>query len=388
MTPSITIGFLPRERYSIAAESLASLYAHTPMPFELIVVDAATPQRHLDQMTAVLADHDNWRVLSFDRPMLPAESKNRILAETSTDYVCLLENDVLFSDGWLEALLQACEDVPADVAAPIIREGRGTDGHFDHHLGRLVASRDHPGKYEVEPLQHAREHITSRERVDFVEQHCVLFRRSVFDHIGPYDAELNTRDEVDLSLALHHAGMVVVLEPRSIINYVAPTGPPEDDELEYYRMRWDLARATLSRERIRDRWNLVDTPGDLEFVRYRNRIPDLPRIRRVVSDLCSAGRRVMVLDDGDWFDTDVLRDLPALPFPDAGGHFGGFPASDDSAVAELRTVLSTGVTDVIVGWPAQWWFDHLPKFRSELEEWAQTVERDDRLIMFSVDAPQ
>ena len=113
--------------------------------------------------------------------------------------------------------------------------------------------------------------------------------------------------------------------------------------------------------------------------------PDRARVRR---DLCAAGHRVVVLDDGDWFGTDVLPGLPALPFPDVGGHFGGFPASDDDAVAELRRFCRDGVTDVVVGWPAQWWFEHLPKFSSELEEWAQTVERDERLIMFSVDAPQ
>ena len=37
--PRITIGFLPRERFVLAAESLTSLYEHTTVPFELVVVD-------------------------------------------------------------------------------------------------------------------------------------------------------------------------------------------------------------------------------------------------------------------------------------------------------------------------------------------------------------
>ena len=138
MTPTITIGFSPRERFANAAESLASLYEHTSLPFELLVVDPATPPRYMAEMRAVLDAHDNWRLLRADRHLLPAASKNRVVEEAAGDYVCLVENDNVFTDGWLEALLAACEEAPADVASPIIREGRGTAEHFDRHLGTLV----------------------------------------------------------------------------------------------------------------------------------------------------------------------------------------------------------------------------------------------------------
>jgi GT2 family glycosyltransferase len=383
MSTSVTIGFLPRERFVTAAESLASLYRHTAMPFRLLVVDPRTPARYLAEMRAVLDGHDNWEVLEGQRHLLPAASKNLVLARTDDEYVCLLENDNLFHDGWLEALVEACEEFPADVAAPLIREGRGGAGHFDHHLGTVVASADHPGRWEVRPVERPRESFTTRQRVEFVEQHCLLFRRDVFERIGPYDEELNTRDEVDLSLALRAAGATVVVEPRSIVNYVPPTAAPEDDELPYYRLRWDLDRAARSRERIRARWNLVETPGDLEFVRYRSLIPELPRVRDRLAVLCRSGRPVVVLEDGDWFDTPVTAQLPVRPFPDRGGHFGGFPAGDDEAAAELRDVLAAGVGHVVVGWPARWWLEHLPGLAGVLDDWADDVDDDGRLRIYS-----
>jgi GT2 family glycosyltransferase len=387
MSPTVTIGFLPRERFVTAAESLASLYAHTTYPFTLLVADPATPPRYLQQMRAVLDCHDNWRLLSCDHHLLPAASKNLILAHTDSDYVCLLENDNLFNPGWLEALVAACEEFPADVAAPLIREGRGTAGHFDHHLGAIVPSAVQPGKWEVVPADSPRNSLTVRQQVEFVEQHCLLFRLSTLERIGPYDEELNTRDEVDLSLALRQAGATVVVEPTSIVNYVPPTSAPEDDELPFFRLRWDPDQASRSRERIRQRWNLVETPGDLGFVRYRNLIPELPRVRRTLADLCQPGRRVVVLDDGDWFGTEVTADLPVRPFPDRGGHFGGFPAGDEEAVAELRDVLAGGVTDVVVGWPALWWMDHLPGLGVTLASWAATVHDDGVLRIYSVPTP-
>jgi GT2 family glycosyltransferase len=383
MTPRVTIGFLPRERYVVAAESLESLYANTTMPFDLVIADPATPPRYLDEMLSVLDGHDNWRMVHADRPLVPAATRNLLLESIESEFVCFLENDNLFTPGWLESLLAACEEFPADVAAPLIREGRGEEGHFDRHLGSLVASETEEGKWEVKPLDQPRDQTAITTRVQFVEQHCLLFRRSVFDRIGPYDDELNTRDEVDLSLALHFADVPVVLEPRAIINYVPPTSPPEEDELPFYNIRWDLERAASSRDRIRDRWSLVDTPGDLEFVRYRNRIPQLPLVRRRVDALCAAGGTVVVLDDGDWFDTEVLNGSAATPFPDASGHFGGFPASDAEALEEFERVTSEGATHIVVGWPAQWWFDYLPRLREALEEWSTATERDDLLEIFS-----
>jgi GT2 family glycosyltransferase len=381
MSPTITIGFWARERFVMAGESLASLYEHTTLPFELLVVDAATPDRYLREMQAVLDRHDNWRMLHSEHYLLPAAAKNLILREVTSDYVCLLENDTLFTDGWLEALVDACETFPADVAAPAIREGRGEEEHFDAHLGSLIQTED--GLWDIKPLKRARNDVAERELVQFVEQHCLLFRRSVFDRLGPFDEELNTRDEVDLSLALHHAGATVVLEPRSIVNYVPPSSSPEEEELPYYRMRWDLDRAAASRERIKQRWSLVDTPGDLGFVRYRNLIPELPVVRSALEGLIESGHRVVLIDNGDWFDTEVTEGLDVTPFPDSGGHFGGFPESDDAARRELDAAVEAGATAIVVGWPAQWWFDYLTGLRSALSEWATSVTDDGRLEIFS-----
>jgi GT2 family glycosyltransferase len=381
MTPTITIGFWARERFVMAGESLASVYEHTTLPFELLVVDAATPERYLREMHQVLDRHDNWRILRSDHYLLPAAAKNLILQEAKGDYLALLENDTLFTPGWLEALVDACETFPADVAAPAIREGRGEEEHFDAHLGTLVQNEN--GLWEIKPLKGSRNDVSGPERVQFVEQHCLLFRRSVFDRIGPYDEELNTRDEIDLSLALYHAGATVVLEPRSIVNYVPPSSRPEPDELEYYAMRWDLDRAVESRERIRLRWSLVETPGDLGFVQYRNLIPQLPVVRSTLEELIGAGHRVVLLDNGDWFDTEVTEGLDIRPFPDSEGHFGGFPESDEAARRELEAALEAGATAIVVGWPAKWWFEYLTGLRSALSEWATSVTDDGRLEIFT-----
>jgi GT2 family glycosyltransferase len=387
MTPTVTIGFSPRERFVTAAESLASLYDHTPLPFELLVVDAATPPRYLAQMRAVLDAHDNWRMLSSDRHLLPAAAKNLVLAHATGDYLCLVENDNLFTNGWLEALVAACEEFPADVACPLIREGRGATEHFDRRLGSLVRRDAAQGAWEIVPLAGPRNTVERRTRVDFVEQHCLLFRRSVFERIGPFDEELNTRDEIDLSLALHHAGATVVLEPRSVVNYIPPSERPAEDELEFYRMRWDLDRAVESRERIRRRWDLVETPGDLGFVRYRNLIPTLPAVRADLERLAGDGGPIVLVDDGDWMGSEVTAGLPIEHFPSHDGVFWGFPDTGEDALRHLDEAVQSGATHLVVAWPGFWWLDELPELRTAIDRLGPPVLHDDRLRVYALDAP-
>ena len=233
MTATITIGFLPRERFEVGAESLATLLDNTNEPYELIVTAPAMPDRYRREMDEVLEHRPTTIVVEVDHLLLPAASKNRILEHATGDYVAFVENDVLYPPGWLDGLVAACEEFPADVASPLFGEVRGNEEHFDQHLGRIVDPT--PGRpIDIRGIAGPRNNATERTRVDFIEQHCLLYRRSALDAITPFDEELNTRDEVDVSMALWAAGKTVVLEPAVRINDVPPTTAPADDELDYF----------------------------------------------------------------------------------------------------------------------------------------------------------
>jgi hypothetical protein len=314
---------------------------------------------------------------------LPSAARNLVIDRVDTDYVALVENDVLFTPGWLETLIEACEVTPADVASPIIYEGRGTSQHFDQGLGTIVESESHPGKYEVKPLDVRRNEVSVRTIVEFVEQHCLVFRMSAFEGMGHF-AELNTRDDVDLGLALRNGGCVAVLEPDAKVHFVGPTGKVNDDELPFYEFRWDLEGARRSREEIQERWNLIETPGDLGFVTYRNLMARLPSVREDLRSLVSRPGTTLLVDNGDWIDGDVTRDLSVSPFPNAGGHFGGFPASDQDAVEMFDRALEEGAGRIVIGYPAYWWLAYLPKFELRLRETCRLERDDDLLKVFEV----
>jgi GT2 family glycosyltransferase len=105
----------------------------------------------------------------------------------------------------------------------------------------------------------------------FLEDHCLLFRREVFDRIGLLDEELTARSQLDLSLRLFDANLRCVLEPRARVTYLVPTAI-DAEERAYYLFRWDPKRARKSEQRIRERWNIVDMPTAMRFVKERVRI--------------------------------------------------------------------------------------------------------------------
>ena len=291
--PTVTIGFVPRERFSVAEESLEVLQAHTTMPFRLVYVDPGTPQPYRSQIRRALAAFSDVQEVRTEHFLLPSAAKNLVLEHASTDYICMLENDVLVESGWLSKLVAACEEFPADVVAPLVLEGRHKQpDHFDRRLGEIQESyADGETRINIRPLPDSVEHSPSlgRHEVAFVEQHCVLYKRGVFDRIGRFDEELNTREFVDVGLALHAASLRTVMEPRARGRYIPPP-PVQHAERAYFRFRWDRDRAFESHGRIAERWRTNELPNAMEFVEKKLQL--LSR-RPLYSRLLSRARRAM-----------------------------------------------------------------------------------------------
>ena len=83
--PSLTMGFVPRERFSLAAKSLESILEHTPKPFRLIVVDCNIPAVYRREMDAVLSRFDDVQVIRRDHYLRPNQSKNLVIAEAKVE---------------------------------------------------------------------------------------------------------------------------------------------------------------------------------------------------------------------------------------------------------------------------------------------------------------
>ena len=269
--PTVTIGFLPRERFSLSAKALKKIYQHTHIPFNLVVVDCNMPSKYWKQIDNVLKGHSNVKIIRTDTFLQPNQSRNLILANTTDDYVCFIESDCMVSDNWLSRMIAACEEYPASVAIPLLLEGPTwrQKVHHDRRLGKIRAWKEH-GKIAYEfikdPSIKKRNRAKKCQRVWTLEPHIMLFQRKVFDKIGLFDEKLSAREPVDLSLALYKAKIPIVFEPRARVNFYNPP-PVHKEEIPFYRFIWDIKRGIKSNMYLKKKWNLYRMPYSVRFIK-------------------------------------------------------------------------------------------------------------------------
>ena len=386
--PTVTIGFVPRERFSAAAESLQSIFDCTHIPFNLVIVDCAIPQQYRQQMEKVLQGRSNVKVIRTDRYLLPNQAKNLVIQESKDDFVCLTENDVLVGEDWLSCLIAACEEQRADVAVPLISEGGEHSGrvHFDQSLGQILPVQQADGvKLEIVPRSTPKklDKSASRRFTELIEGHCVLFRRNVFSQIGTLDETLSVRACVDLSLALYSAKVPVVFEPKCRVTFLPPP-PVQPDERDFFYFRWDIEQALNSNDRIQEKWNVVNLKSAIKWMKVRHQFGWPSIMTEEITALIPTTDAFILVDEERWRGSEVIGSRQAIPFPEHDGQYGGRPSDDETAIRELERLRQAGASFIVFVWDAFWWLDFYTGLHQHLRSHFRCILRNERLIVFEL----
>jgi cellulose synthase/poly-beta-1,6-N-acetylglucosamine synthase-like glycosyltransferase len=233
----------------------------------LVYVDGGSPplvRQYLEQRAA----RHGFRLLSTERFLSPNEARNLAAAQIQTPYVAFVDNDVVVSPGWLEALVDCAEEKGAWAVGPVVCEGEpvGTRistaaGSADIVAGPNGCALHEQARYAGQPLA-ALASTLRREAVGRVSFQAVLLRTEALKALGPLDEQLlSEAQDLDFCLLTRNAGQAVYFEPRSIVTHLPPP-PFEEYDLDFFQLRWSDAwnRATL--EHFREKWNLShNDPG-------------------------------------------------------------------------------------------------------------------------------
>lgn len=261
----VTLIVVPRERFSSTRESLESIYEHTDIPFKLIYVDGASP-RPLRNYLENKAREKHFELIRTDHYLPPNRARNLGLRRARTKYVVFIDNDVIVAPGWLGPLVGCAEETGAWLVTPLLCQGRPVH-EFVHSAGgqcRIVERREgleikryiqDAMQSQGQPADQIRPYL-ERSETEFVEFHCMLARTEVFKRLGPLDEEmLNTREHIDLSLAVRKAGGAVYFEPASTITYLHDEGLRWSD-IPFYMLRWSDEWLGASLKRFQEKWNV------------------------------------------------------------------------------------------------------------------------------------
>ncbi len=255
----------------MAGRALHRLFEYTPIDFKLLIVDCDIPPRFRREIEAAITGRDNVEFIEGGGPIHSNACKVLVAEASTSEYTCMLENDLLVSEGWLESLIAAMEDCNADVAVPRILEGWDAHYHDDSNIGQLDFRQGESGmELHIASLGESRELDAIREPqpITMSEAHCFLFRTSVLKRVQPFDPALTAREEVDICLALHKAGVPMVLQPSSRLVFIPPP-PVHPDEQPYFLHKWDYQGVIGSHQYIHDKWGMVRFPTGYDIQKTR-----------------------------------------------------------------------------------------------------------------------
>lgn len=248
---SVLIVVVPRDRFSTFPRCLEALYAHTSVPFHVLVVSGDTDAATTSYLLNMRREQPNLQLLLADRALTQAEARNLGLRDAGDRFCVILENDTIVHQGWLAPMLRCMRDHDAAVVAPLILWYRGI-----HAAGCSFQEEDHDGSTV---LRHQILYTDFRQRpIDYPESHCVLLDRSLlagielFEEVEPFD--------VDLGLTLRKHGLRTFLEPRAIVTYAQPP-PWTVDDVPLFRRRWDPASWLARNRRFIQKWGFHYDPS-------------------------------------------------------------------------------------------------------------------------------
>jgi GT2 family glycosyltransferase len=277
----VTIVVTPRDRYSAAVRSLTTLVENTKLPHRLIYVSGGDPPHVLGPLRE-MCRRQEYELIERPDYLGSNAARNLGLARVSTPYVVFVENDVVVEPGWLEALLACADDTGAAIVGPLILFGEPEEG-FSHSAGGDFTHRDEGGhlvlveNHRLTNVDLQAKLVTlRRSRCDFVEFHCVLVRRSLFDRIGWLDEAFGAAVEnIDLCLLARGLGEPVYVEPESVVSIVAGEGVLLGDT-DFWAVRWSEEWFAASMRRFAEKWRLLPDASFLrdywsQFHRYRER---------------------------------------------------------------------------------------------------------------------
>jgi len=300
-----TVIVTQRERFGMTAESLADLVEHTDEPFDLVYVDANSPSAHAEHLASE-SERLGFTLIRHERYLTPNQARNMGLQAASTPYVVFVDNDVLYTPGWLTAAIDCAEETGAAVVSPLICQALPAHETI-HHAGGDYAVLDSAvhgdgpdaldryfeaapsGQRDFREVMHGHgepldewDGSLERHETGFCEFHVVLVRRDLFDTIGPLDEKmLSTKEHIDFSMSTRAAGERVWFEPTSVVTYVFPNRdrPLEVSDWPFFALRWSDAHGRRSLEHFVSKWKLRPPDG---YVEEKKKIYGYRRVQAIL----------------------------------------------------------------------------------------------------------
>ncbi len=208
------------------------------IPFEVIVIDNASPDGTADYLLAVQAQGLlPLRVVCNRENVGFAAANNQAARLASGRYLVLLNNDTVVLPGWLEALVHAlAADVRAGLVGPMTNSS-GTDAQLGTPYGDLEQMARFANEYTAA-------HAGERAEPTMLALYCAAISRELWDAIGGLDEGYGVGlfEDDDLAMAVRARGRKLVLLRDTFIHHYGGAAFNRLPPREYLRLFWENRR--------------------------------------------------------------------------------------------------------------------------------------------------
>ncbi|TVM00934.1 MAG: hypothetical protein CV087_11655 [Candidatus Brocadia sp. WS118] len=194
---------------------VSSIRNHTGYRHEIIFVDNASSDGTVEYLRNLTKEHSNYKLIENHENRGFAAGNNQGAAMAGGEFVMLLNNDVLVSDGWLDGLVESLErDDKIGMVGPI------TNSISGRQMVRAVPYTDENGFHDfsqrVRKTYHGR--LTPRNRI---AGFAVLIRKALYDEIGGLDESFGTGnyEDDDLCLKVRGKGYAIMVDESVFIHH-------------------------------------------------------------------------------------------------------------------------------------------------------------------------
>ncbi len=192
-----------------------SIQYHTNYPHEIIFVDNASTDGTVEYLRNLVEGYSNYKLIENKENRGFAAGNNQGVAAACSDYVLLLNNDVLVSAGWLESLVESLEkDEKIGMVGPI------TNSISGRQMVNSIPYTDDAGFQEfaqkLRKACHGR--LTPRYRI---AGFAVLMKKTLYEEVGGLDESFGTGnyEDDDLCLKIRAKGYAIMVDESVFIHH-------------------------------------------------------------------------------------------------------------------------------------------------------------------------
>jgi GT2 family glycosyltransferase/Flp pilus assembly protein TadD len=212
-----SIVILTCNQLKFTKECLESIQRHTPEPHELIFVDNGSTDGTVAWLKLQTEKAGNIRTIENSSNLGFAKGCNQGIEASRGEFIMLLNNDVIVTEGWLGGMLECLRhERNTGIVGPMTNNISGTQKVPEAPYEDVSAIDTFAGDFRSR-FRHRR--ITQRRIVGF----CMLFRRALVERIGLLDESFGSgnfedddfclrselegfRNAVAGDVFIHHAG--------------------------------------------------------------------------------------------------------------------------------------------------------------------------------------